>query len=459
MAEITVRTLCVLLALTMALAARAPLVAADYVFENVNVIPMDEEIVLRDKAVAVKNGEIIAIVDQVAAVSFVAEKRIDGRGRFLMPGLADMHVHVRWDPQAMFKLFIASGVTTVANMRIGDGNGEFDHLKLKVDLAAGEIVGPRYIVSGPQLDNTVLPSVEAVEPALEDHMKQGFDVVKIHDDLAPDVYDALITGVRARNLRVTGHAQHMMPLSKTLEMNSLEHMEEFLYVARDADFGAAAAENFLEAYRDNAEQLWNPDVRALIVRDVADSDMYVDPTLIVYSMVAQWASDDSLAAMKDDENLQYLPRDVREHWLSPETNPYQEEGFPVTPEEVERNVEILGILMHELHDAGVPLLSGSDLFGTLLPGFSLHQELALMVDAGLTPYEALHASTVNVAAYLGEADIAGAIRPAYRADFILLDRNPLADISHARSVSGVFTQGRWYSQSDLQAFLDDVRED
>ena len=106
-------------------------------------------------------------------------------------------------------------------------------------------------------------------------------------------------------------------------------------------------------------------------------------------------------------------------------------------------------LTKELHDKGVPILLGTDTFGTLVPGISLHDELAMLVEAGLSPFEALQCSTVNVAAYLGEAGMAGVIQPGARADFILLDKNPLLNIKNSRSVSGVFTHGKWLSRSFL----------
>lgn len=422
---------------------------ADYVFEDVNIIPMDEETVMEKRAVAVKDGEILAIVDQADADAFTAVQRIDGKDRYLMPGLSDMHVHVRWESQTMFNLFLAKGVTTVANM--GSDDGGFNHLQLREAIASGERLGPRYIVSGPHLQGEHPASVSEAEQVLDDHVEQGFNPVKIHGDLPEDIYDALIDGARARGLRTAGHAQHAMPLEKSLQLDRLEHMEEFLYTSPDPEFAVAAKDDLLSAYRANVKRLWDPDVRASIVREVAASGVYIDPTLIAYSMIQEWADDDALAAMADDPRLSYLPPDVRERWLSTATNPYQQEGFPITPDEVARNVELLSLLMKELHDAGVPLLLGTDTFGTLLPGFSTHRELALMVEAGLTPYQALRTGTVNVAAYLGEVDTAGAIREGYRADFILLDDNPLADIANSESVSGVFTQESWHSRADLAA--------
>jgi imidazolonepropionase-like amidohydrolase len=208
-------------------------VEVDYLFENVNVVPMDEESVHRDKAVAVRDGRVVAVMDQGKAHEVAANHRIDGGNGYIMPGLADMHVHVRWAPRAMFKLFLANGVTTVFNMGLADGGGEIDHLQLRSDVAEGAVAGPRYRVSGPQLRSEALPDVGAVAPVLARHVDKRFDTVKIHGNLEPEVYDALIEGARARGLRVTGHAQHLMPLSASLRVAVLEHGQVIAQGRRD----------------------------------------------------------------------------------------------------------------------------------------------------------------------------------------------------------------------------------
>ncbi len=433
-------------------------IEADYIVENVNVIAMDKPIAMNNMAVAIKKDKIVAIIDQSKAHSIKATNRIDGEGRYLMPGLADMHVHVRWNPQVMFNLFLAHGVTTVANMRLADGEGEIDHLKLRDQIASNEITGPRYLVSGKHLEDGFPETVTDVERILADHQKNRIDFVKIHGDLDADIYDAVIAGAKQRGLKVIGHAQHHKPLKNSLALDSLEHMEELLYVSPDSPFASDNRDDFLSAYRANAERLLDTHYRKKVVNDLAASGIYMDPTLIVYKMVGEWASDEYLSAMRNNPELRYLPADLREHWLNPATNPYQEEGFPITKTEVDKNLTILFLLTKELHDAGVPLMTGTDTFGTLVPGLSLHQELQLFVEAGLTPFEALKCSTVNVAAYLGETGAAGVIQVGARADFILLDRNPLIDINNSQSVSGVHTHEHWFSQTELATLLNSARE-
>lgn len=458
--RITKGILCLALMLLLAAgcADRQTPTKADYVFENVNIVPMNEETVLLNQAVAVRENEIVAIIDQSSADNIQAATRIDGAGRFLMPGLADMHMHVRMDPQAAFNLLLANGVTTITNMGLADGGGKFDHLQLRADVAAGRMDGPRYLVSGPQLTAEALPTVADVEPMLDDHVEQGYDVVKVHGDLSMDVYDALIEGARERGLRVTGHSQHQMPLSQSLRMDSIEHVEEFVYVSRDG-FGEIAADvfEFMPTYYSHVEQMADPEFRAPIVRDVAASGVYIDATLIIYKMINIWVDDDQFAKLHDDELLAYLPKSTLDRWLGPETNPYRREGFPLSVEHLEANVEIFSALVFELNEAGVPLLLGTDSFGTLVPGFSIHRELELMVAAGLTPYEALRTGTVNVAAYLDEFDTAGTIEVGKRADFILVEENPLTDIRHVSNVQGVFTQGKWHSAIALARMLAEAK--
>lgn len=436
-----------------------PLVA-DIVFKNVNVVPMNQDRVLRNRTVAVKDGKIVAIGSRSSASKITTSQWVDGAGLYLMPGLADMHMHVRMDPQAVFNLLLANGVTTTANLGLDQHGGKYDHLQLRSDVAAGKMVGPRYLVSGPQLNPKNLTTVEGVTKVLNDHVEKGYDVLKVHGDLTFEVYDALMTGARERGLRVTGHSQHKMPLSQTLRMDSIEHLEEFLYFEREGN-GIKVTGDFMaiiDTYYEHIDNLANPDNRAPSIQDMADSGIYYDATLIIYKMIYNWVDDDIFAAMRDDELLVYLPASKVDYWLNTETNEYRRDGgFPLSAEHLKSNVELLSKIMFELNEAGVPLLLGTDSFGTLVPGFSVHRELALMTDAGLTPYEALRTGTVNVAAYLEESDQAGTVEVGKRADLILVEGNPLRDVANVARVRGVYTQGAWHSQGDLAAMLEEAK--
>ena len=464
----TICSLSLMALATIACSSQQATIEADYLFENANVVPLNEEVVLTNRAVAIRGGEIVAIVDQSSAHSIKASSRINAAGKYLMPGLADMHIHMRMNPKAAFNLFLANGVTTVFNMGLADRNGdiEIDHLQLRHDSAAGHIVGPRYLVSGPQLHAEELPTVAEIEPILDNHVEQGYDVVKVHGPLASGVYDSLIGRARERGLRVTGHTQHLRPLSASLHVDAIEHMEEFVYVSRDPLHGEAASgslENYLNAYFPHAERMSDPEYRAPVVRDVAASGIYIDPTLIIYKYILNYISDDLFAELLADDHLSYLPKQTRDNYMNSETNEYRTGfarllakslgGQDAVVAHVARNIDTFSALLFEMHEAGVPLLLGTDSFGAVVPGFSVHQELRLMVDAGLSPYEALRTGTVNVAAYLGEAAIAGTVEVSKRADFVLVEDNPLVDIGNAAEVWGLFTHGKWHTSSDLANML------
>ena len=446
-------------------------IEADYVFENVNIVPLNEEVVLANRVIAVRNGEIVAILGQASAGDIVAPTRVDAAGKYLVPGLTDMHIHMRMDPQAAFGLFLANGVTSVFNMGLSDRNGdvEIDHLSLRDDVIAGRIDGPRYFVSGPQLHAEELPTVASVEPTLDHHVEQGYDTIKVHGPLDNTVYDHLIRSARERGLRITGHTQHLRPLSDSLHVNAIEHAEEFLYVSRDPAHGEAATgsmDNYLRAYFPHSEQMSDPEYRKPVVRELAESGVYVDPTLIIYKYILFYISDDLFAELQLDNHLAYLPKSTRDAYMDADSNGYRTGFAKVLGEylgsqesviaHTARNVETLSALVFEMHEAGVPLLLGTDVFGAVVPGFSVHQELELMVDAGLTPFEALQTGTVNAAAYLGETETAGTVEVGKRADFFLVPNNPLGDIGNAADIKGVFSNGKWRAASDLANMLDAV---
>jgi imidazolonepropionase-like amidohydrolase len=448
---------------------------ADFVFDHVTVIPMTRETVQRNMSVVVRDGKIVAIVSGRKAGRYPSAKHIDARDEFLMPGLSDMHVHLRMPPQDFFDLNLASGVTTVFNMGTADGGGKIDHLALRANIAAGTMDGPRYLVSGPQLESGNITSLDDVNKTLQEAADRHYDAIKIHGDFSPELYDALITGARAKGFRIRGHGQHMMPLAQTLRMDCVEHIEELLYISRDATLGREAKfgvedngniHNFLTAYYHNISRLEDRAYRAEVVKDIADSGVYWDPTLIIYSMIPVYVSDESFAALADDPRLKYLPDGMRRESLDKEKNEYRAGLVPVfstflrsvgdrssVKDHFDHNVKTLLTLIRELHDADVPLLVGSDAFGALTPGFAQHQEMELFVKAGLTPFETLQAATVNTAKYLGEFDQAGTVEVGKRADFILLGANPLDDIRNASDVQGVFTHGKWYSADDLKMRL------
>jgi imidazolonepropionase-like amidohydrolase len=418
-----------------ACASATPAAEVDLAFDNVNVVAIQEGRILRDRSVMVTGGGIVAVTSVSEGARFRARQRVAGGGGYVMPALADMHIHLRTDPQTAFNLFTANGVTRVRNMN--DADGGFDHVRIRADVASGRLDGPCYMISGPFLDSGSLRTLADVEPMLALYAARGFDYVKIHDNVSQDIYDAVIEGAHERGMRTVGHAQRDKPLAQTLRLQCIEHAEEFLYVSGRP------------ALRDPVQR-WD------IAQQVAAEGVSVCPTLIIYFAIESYVDDANFASFVTEPNLAYIPRDVRTRWTGAVTNPYRERASreqlrALLPEDK----ALLNALVSDFQRAGVRVLLGADAFGGVVPGFSVHRELALLVAAGLSPQQALQSGSVNAAAYLG--DPSPEIATGAPAEFVLLEGNPLADISNSSRINGVFARGRWRDRTHLDSTLAGVR--
>ncbi len=418
----------------------------DFIVSNAKIITMRNDHVVEGYSVVIDKGIIVAIESDSTLSRYKAETYIDAEESYLMPGLADMHVHIRMDPDHAFKLFLANGVTTVRNMGLDDG--KHDHIQLREKVANGSLVGPRYLITGPQINAENTYSLKIANQRVIDHLDQNYDFMKIHGDLKPEVFDYLMHQSDEKSIRTTGHLQHERPLSDSLDMYSVEHTEEFLYAVYDLP-SKNEHKDFLGKYRAQVKELHIDDYRNNLVQEVKKSGKYVIPTLTIYHALFGWVDDTEFQSLALDPELQYLPNKIKEGYLNSDKNPYRKAEFPLSAQELKANEPLLRKITQELHNAGVPLVLGVDGFGTVVPGFSIHRELELLVDSGLTPYEALETGTINVARYLGEENIFGTIEAGKKADLILLKKNPLTNIENTRSIWSVFTQGNWLQSDSL----------
>jgi imidazolonepropionase-like amidohydrolase len=387
-------------------------------FVDVNVVPMDTERVLERHTVLVRDGR-IAAVGQEAAVPDDAV-RIDGRGRYLMPGLADMHAHNWYEEEHL--MFLANGVTTIRNMW-----GTPMQQQWRREIEAGTRLGPTLHTSGPILDgtpavwpqSTIVTTVEAARKAVHRIKAEGYPSLKVYNSLRADVYEALVAEARTLGLRVVGHVPRAVGLEGVLaaKQDSIEHVEGYL------DLPVDRRQSFAE--RTAALGVWNC------------------PTLVVYWSHLRW---DELPQRPE---MKYVPVPMRDTWKA------MTKRRPDARHEkrLRRLREASRAVTQALHAAGARLLLGTDC-GTpyIVAGWSVHRELELLVEAGLTPYEALRAGTVSAAAYL--RDDFGTVQVGKRADLVLVEANPLADVKHAARRVGVMVRGRWLPAYGLQKHLD-----
>jgi hypothetical protein len=413
-----------------------------FAFINVSVLPLDKEILLSNQTVIIKNGRIAAIGPAEKSQIPKDAIRIDGQNKFLLPGLSDMHVHLPYNPDdindtpAFLKLFVANGVTTVLNLL-----GVPAHVALRERIATGEELGPIVYTSGFYVNEPFVRTPEEVEAEVTKQKRAGYDVIKIHGNLTRESYHRLFEVSRREGIRVIGHAPRNLGYEPMLEerQDAVAHAEE--YIVAYFGFGRRCC---------TAEEI-GPMVR-YISEATSKAGTWVVPTLTIFKGIAPQIKD--LDSVLKRPEMKYVPHGIAAEW-QPGKNRYQKNK----PEEIPTLEGVYGLqeyLVNGFKKAGVRLLAGSDtpVTAAVIPGFSLHEELANLVAAGLTPYEALRTATYNPADFLGALDEFGTVTVGRRADLLLIDQNPLQSVKAVSEISGVMIRGRWLPRKELKKMLD-----
>jgi imidazolonepropionase-like amidohydrolase len=419
---------------------------------DTSVIPMDTERVLTHHTVLVRDGRITWVGPAAAAEIPAGAARIDGRDRFLLPGLADMHVHIapgagQADDAAgrVLRLLLAHGVTTVRSMI-----GHPTHLALRAGVSDGTVLGPTIVAAGPPLWGRDVPTPDVARQIVAAQAAAGYDFVKVISGFSPPVYDAIVAAAREARLPVGGHVSGDIDLPRALAAGQqIEHLDAYLeaLVAGGAPVRRSASQLSPGAILDHIEAAKIPGVVAAVRR----SGVYNSPTLALFARVASDETADVLAARPE---MRYVTPQALAAWREQITAMRAE--APSAARRA-RFVAIRGQLAKALHDGGAPLLAGSDspqMF--LVAGSALHEELAALVAAGLPPYAALRAATAAPAEYLRQRGAFGVVAAGARADLILVAANPLEHIAGAARIDGVMVRGRWIDAAARQRLLDEV---
>ncbi len=427
-------------------------------FENVNVIPMDKDTVLKNQRVVIVDGKIASIEPHATKTTYKVHTTIDGTGKYLIPGLSEMHYHWRDNTSPIeneFKLLIANGITTARNMAEYGGQ---DHVGIREKTLRGEIFGPNYFTTGPYLGYDQLKTFEDIKRIVKEHKEKKYDFLKIGDgvDIPKENYLKLLDEAYKHRVTVIGHGQHNLPLEYSLRMKSVEHVEEFIYIFQEGNV-YEKVDNF-----ENSKILVNDiDYLNKAAEQIKESGLYVAPTLVIFEMILEYFDEEKFAELKKHPESNYLTRGEYEKYLT-EKNHYRAElmGKKIVGIDSDEFFKKFFIWMKKftkiLNEHQVPLLTGSDTFGMVVPGFSIHKEFEFLQESGLTPYEILKASTVNASRYLNIISMEGTITEGKNANLVLLNKNPLEDIKNTRSIDGVMLKGTWLNKAKLDEFLEEV---
>jgi imidazolonepropionase-like amidohydrolase len=417
------------------LAVSVSSVAEVVVFREATVISMVSAD-MRRGTVVVRDGRITEVRRSAGTIPRGA-KVIDARGKFLIPGLAEMHGHVPPPnapagaaEDALF-LYVANGITTVRGML-----GHPGQLELRERQKRGDLIGPNLYLAGPSFNGQSINSPEEAIAKVREQKREGWDLLKVHPGLTREEYDAMARTAREEKIRFGGHVPQEVGLLHAIEAGQ----ETFDHIDGYAEYlGADKPE--LDAAK-----------LADIVRRSKAAGVWIVPTSKLWEVLMNVRPIDALRAYPE---LKYVPAEAVESW----TNAYNARENPATLEARRNLAANRAHILRALHDGGVPILMGTDAPQQFsVPGFSLHRELAVMRDAGLSPFAILHSGSVNVGRYFAEKDSFGTIEPGKRADLVLLNANPLTDIMNVAKIEGVMVRGRWLSRADLDAGLKKIEE-
>jgi imidazolonepropionase-like amidohydrolase len=426
-------------------------------FVNVNVVPFDRERILTGQTVIVRDGRIAEIGPVEKTKVPAGALQIDGRGKYLMPGLADMHVHLfpgMGQPDDLtnqqFQLFLANGVTTIRNMI-----GKAEHLALRDRVAKGELLGPTIYTAGPPLLGNNVPTPEAAERAVVDQKKAGYDLLKVHEGLSPETYAAIAATAKRERIPFAGHVTATVGLARALDaqQNSIEHLDGYLQamVADNSPVKPTPSQVVLGQVLQHIDE----SKLASLAAATRKAGVWNDPTLTLFKLVVSDAKPEDYLKWPE---MQYIPAKMREGFAKQKQSTM---GNSASASERQRYLQLRNKVLVALHAAGAKLLIGPDspqFF--LVPGFATHRELESFVEAGLSPYQALEAATRNPAEYFAESmkttrDF-GTVETGLRADLILLDANPLQSVTNLSKRAGVMVRGRWLPESELRKMLENV---
>lgn len=444
---------------------------ADLAIVGVSVIETDQGRVLPDRTVLIRDGRIEAI-EPVGTVRFEALNTIDATGSYVMPGLIDMHVHT--DPAGL-AAWPLNGVTTVRDMgtQVYPLTADQGLLAARAEIARGERFGPEVFTPALILDGPIdwnprwtphfrgLDTPRQARDIVDALAAAEVDFIKVYSALTPELFNAVTERAARHGLSIAGHVPEAVGVGAAAEagQRTVEHLRGILtdisseedairaeLVAASADRDGSAAYRRIAQLSDRQLETRDADKADALFSKLAAHDVAVTPTLVVL-WDPRWVDPD---VMPDPDRLAELSPIYR--GVATPRGPLVDPKWPFESVEAAlRRFDAYQETVLALQRAGVDILVGTDAVNPFVfPGYSFHTELAMLVDAGLTPAEVLRSATLLGARHLGADERLGQIKIGYEADLVIIADNPLDDITHAASIEWVVMNGTHYRPEDLE---------
>ncbi len=455
----------ILPALASAFVALSSARAQTTAFVGATVIPMDRERKLENHTVIVRDGKIAAVGPASSTQVPSDAVRVEARGKFLMPGLAEMHAHV--PPQGaseqllkdiMF-LYIANGVTTIRGML-----GATYQLDLAKRLNSGQMRGPTFYVAAPSLNGNTAPDPATGARLVREHKAAGYDLLKVHPGPSRATYDSAVIVARQVGITLGGHVPAAVGIDHAIasKQATIDHLDGYLEGSVSDEMKRRIASPTDTVY---PQQIWKavqPSRFREYARRTREAGIYNVPTSYLWENFNSGETAEEIAASRDE--MKYAPRAWVNQWINQKrqrSNLNRQLG--ITAEDGALEASLRRQMLKALQDEGALILMGTDspqMFN--VPGFALHRELAVAAKAGLTPFQILTSGSKNVARYAAEVlkvdGNFGTVAVGNRADLVLLDADPTLDVANLAKRAGVMVRGAWVSGDEIKAGLAELEQ-
>lgn len=404
-----------------------------YLITNVNVIPMNQDTVLVNKMLYINNGRIEKMADSIEVKGVPI---FDAKNKYLTPGLIDMHVHV-WDRYEL-GLYLSNGVTAVRNLW-----GMPMHLRIKEDVNDNKIISPIFVTTGPKLtgrefigdDNINLNHPGEAKEKVISYKDRGYDLIKTYYGLDKEIFDAVIDQANTSGIDIVAHPSQKVPFSYHLnpQIKSIEHAEEIVQQPLHFNLDTIKLQPIIDSISQSKNTSYCPTITGFNnIYQMMMDDRILDSKLLGYM---------NPLIKKADSNTQF------ERWF----NAKQED--PETVNRIKTQHDFHITIVKKLHEANATIICGTDAgIGVTIPGFSIHQELAFYKEAGLSNYEVIKTATVNASKTHSIMNQLGTIEEGKIANLLLVDENPLAQLSSLENPAYVFVKGRKLNRKTLDSF-------
>lgn len=423
------------------------------VIKDVQVLTMEDDQIDENQTIVIEAG-LIQWIGPDREADYPSNSTIVEGDYYVMPGLAEMHAHIPSSGQGReamentLALYLSQGLTTIRGML-----GDPAHLELREQAENSDFLSPRIFTSGPSFNGNSATDPETTRQMVRNQAEAGYDLLKLHPGITLENFNALADEANKQGIEFSGHISEGIGLVRSLEagQKTIEHFDKYMeFLTGDSKKESASVIYF--GYEET------PRVDPALIDEAAqltdESDAWVVPTNTLLENV--FNPDLTVGEMQEWPGMEYLPDDLVNGWSNFVRSTRNSPDY--NEEQARRYLDIRRQLTLALHEYGNRLLLGADapqIFNP--PGFAAHRELELMVESGLTPFEALHTGTINVGRYLNEEDTVGKVAEGYRADLILLDANPLNSIPFQDHIQGVIYRGNYLDRAELDSILEGLR--